>query len=67
MHSTISEDRICNLSPNDRTTCIGIAIAAASLRFGAGTPMLVDADGDYAHEFWEENKAPVCVVLPWLI
>lgn len=23
-------------------------------RFGA--PMLIDADGDYAHEFWEEDK-----------
>ena len=28
-----------------------------SERLGAHTSMLVDADGDYAHEFWEENKA----------
>lgn len=47
-----SEDRIGKLSPNDHIN--------PSSRFGAGTPMLVDADGDYAHEFWEENKAPVC-------
>lgn len=33
------------------------------LLFGAGTPMLVDADGDYAHEFWEENKAGQLVLV----
>mmetsp|Transcript_73711 Transcript_73711/g.117287 ORF Transcript_73711/g.117287 Transcript_73711/m.117287 type:complete len:214 (-) Transcript_73711:92-733(-) len=33
------------------------------LLFGASTPMLVDADGDYAHEFWEENKAGQLVLV----
>eukprot|EP00434_Breviolum_minutum_P023187 symbB.v1.2.020453.t1/scaffold1720.1/size104783/7 len=30
---------------------------------GAHTSMLVDADGDYAHEFWEENKAGQLVLV----
>ncbi|CAK9009920.1 unnamed protein product [Durusdinium trenchii] len=28
-----------------------------------GAPMLIDADGDYAHEFWEEDKAGQLVLV----